>query len=136
MGVGRYDVLCPDFYLLFRHASGTLFQDAHLYASDSPNLWLPGFEVPVTVSPDATPTDTGIYFTPPAVARTLAEECTNNTAITGRGSITIFDPACGSGELIKECLRLLKLKGYSGRIRVIGWDKSAAAVAMARLSCR
>src|SRR5207302_7485350 len=45
--------------------------------------------------------------------------------------LVIFDPACGSGELLKECLRLLSLQKYTGRIRVIGWDKSASAVDMA-----
>lgn len=130
-GVGRYETLKPDFELLLRHASGTVFQDAHLEATNtSPTLWLPGFEVPVTVDARATPTETGIYFTPPALARTLAEEATRN--IPNDADITLFDPACGSGELLKECLRLLKLRGYNGRVQVIGWDKSPVAVDMAR----
>ena len=43
-----------------------------------------------------------------------------------------LNPACGSGELLKECLHLLKLRGHRGRLRVIGWDRSSAAVDMAR----
>ena len=46
--------------------------------------------------------------------------------------LSLFDPACGSGELLKECLRQLKVRGYQGDIRVIGWDKSISAVDMAR----
>jgi SAM-dependent methyltransferase len=46
--------------------------------------------------------------------------------------LTIFDPACGSGELLKEVLRLLQIRGYAGEVRIVGWDKSPAAVDMAR----
>lgn len=134
-GVGRYEVLLPDFGLLLRHASGTVFQEAHLeVGNDSPTLWLPGLEMPVTVEPSAVPTETGIYFTPPALARTLAEEAVRhvNTGAVPNRELIIFDPACGSGELLKECLRLLRVRGYTGRARVIGWDKSISAVDMAK----
>jgi adenine-specific DNA-methyltransferase len=132
-GIGRYDVPGPpDFELVLRHASGTLFQDAHLEAELSPTLFLPGLEGPATVASAAIPSETGIYFTPPVLARTLAEEATRNIPnIEGR-PLLLFDPACGSSELLKECLRLLKVKQYPGRVRVIGWDKSAASVDMAR----
>jgi adenine-specific DNA-methyltransferase len=136
-GTGRYDVLRPDFDLVLRHASGAVFQDAHLEAQLSPNLWLPGFEIPAGVDRNATPSETGTYFTPPALARTLAEEATADLqGVPGR-PLLLFDPACGSGELLKECLRLLKLKGYPGQVRVIAWDKSPISVEMARfvLAC-
>jgi hypothetical protein len=132
LGIGRYDVLRPDFQLVLRHASGAVFQDAHLEVNNSPTLWLPGFEMPSTVSATATPKDTGIYFTPPALARTLAEEATTDFSNALDRPLVLFDPACGSGELLKECLRLLKLRGYSGRIRAVGWDRSPVAVDMAR----
>ena len=133
-GIGRYDVLRPDFQLVLRHASGAVFQDAHLEAQLSPNSWLPGFERPATIDPKAAPSETGTYFTPPALARTLAEEATSDIQNLEDRSLLIFDPACGSGELLKECLRLLKLKGYSGRIRATGWDKSDVSVEMARFA--
>ncbi|HXN72925.1 MAG TPA: N-6 DNA methylase [Candidatus Acidoferrales bacterium] len=132
LGIGRYDVLRPDFQLVLRHASGAVFQDAHLEANNSPAFWLPGFELPATVDANAVPTETGIYFTPPALARTLAEEATSHLQNVEGRPLLLFDPACGSGELLKECLRLLKLSTYLGRVRVVGWDKSPAAVEMAR----
>ena len=131
MGLGRYDVLQPDFDLVLRHASGVVFQDAHLEAELSNTVWLPGLEQPLTVGSTSVPLDTGVYFTPPALARTLAEEVTNLVR-DPRASLRLFDPACGSGELLKECLHLLKLRGHHGRLHVIGWDRSPAAVDMAR----
>jgi hypothetical protein len=131
-GIGRYDVLRPDFQLLLRHASGAVFQDAHLEADIFPYPGLPGFELPVLVDAKAVPSETGIYFTPPALARTLAEEATRNIQNVAERGLLLFDPACGSGELLKECLRLLKLTGYPGRVRAVGWDRSPGAVDMAR----
>jgi adenine-specific DNA-methyltransferase len=132
LGTGRYEVLSPEFKLVLRHASGALFQDAHLEASNPLTLWLPGLELPASIGRTASPSETGVYFTPSALARTLAEEATLEfTAKAGR-SLSIFDPACGSGELLKEVLRLLQIRGYKGEVRVVGWDKSQAAVSMAR----
>jgi len=131
-GIGRYEVLPPEFPLVLRHASGALFQDAHLEASNPLALWLPGFELPANVDSAATPGETGVYFTPSALARTLAEEATLEVPAAGETPLLIFDPACGSGELLKEVLRLLQMRGYTGNVRVVGWDKSPAAVSMAR----
>ena len=75
-GIGRYAVLRPDFDLVIRHASGAVFQDAHLEANNSPTFWLPGLEMPAQIENSASPQETGAYFTPPALARTLAEEAT------------------------------------------------------------
>jgi len=131
-GLGRYDTLLPDFDLVIRHASGTVFQDAHLEAQISRQRWLEGLEGPAFVDPRSIPTETGVYFTPAALARTLAEEAVRGLQPAADGPVVIFDPACGSGELLKECLRLLKLGGQINHVRVIGWDKSPAAVDMAR----
>lgn len=137
-GVGRYEVLRPDFDLFLSHASGALFQEAHIEAHIPSSYWLPGFEQPLIPDEKAIPSETGIYFTPPALARTLAEEVTRDMSTSSsNASIKVFDPACGSGELLKECLRLLRLKDYGGQIHVIGWDKSLGAVEVARfvLAC-
>lgn len=134
IGSGRYDVLRPDFELVLRHAAGTLFQEAHIEARVSPNFWLPGLEGPVHLPAGARPTDTGVYFTPPAIARSLAEEAIRAIWNSVPSTITVFDPACGSGELLRECLRILKLRGYNGRVRIVGFDSSASSVAMARFA--
>jgi adenine-specific DNA-methyltransferase len=132
LGIGRYDTLPPDFDLVIRHSSGAVFQDAHLEAQISQQRWLEGLEGPAFVDPRATPTVTGVYFTPSTLARTLAEEATRWTQGPADGELVIFDPACGSGELLKECLRLLRQNERITRVRILGWDKSVAAVDMAR----
>jgi predicted RNA methylase len=132
VGTGRYDVPRPEIDLVLRHAAGSLFQEAHLEIRLPSNFWLPGLEQPGKIAATSQPTETGVYFTPPAIARTLAEEAIRGVSAGIRDSIQIFDPACGSGELLKECLRLLKLRGHQGPIRVVGWDRSDASVDMAR----
>jgi len=87
---GRYDVLRPEFTLVLRHASGALFQDAHLEASNPLALWLPGFELPANIDSTASPNETGVYFTPSALARTLAEEATLEFPVTVGRPLTIF----------------------------------------------
>jgi adenine-specific DNA-methyltransferase len=131
-GIGRYDTLRPDFELVLRHASGAIFQDAHLEAYRSANLWIPGIEGQTIIDAKAVPDETGVYFTPLALARTLAEEATRNNIHASNKEICIFDPACGSGELLKECLRQLKTNGHTGPVLVVGWDKSPTAVDMSR----
>jgi hypothetical protein len=131
-GIKRSDDLRPDFQLVLRHSSGVVFQDAHVEAEMSPGLFLPGLEPPAFVHPKTSPSGTGIYPTPVRLARTLAEEATRDIAEADARDLVLFDPACGSGELLNECLRLLELKRYSGRLRLIGWDKSQASIDMAR----
>jgi hypothetical protein len=133
-GIGRPDDLTPDFQLVLNHSAGLIFQDAHVEAQISPQLAIPGLESPAFVHPKATPGETGIYFTRSALARTLAEEATRDIQHAEGRELILFDPACGSGELLKECLRLLQLQEYPGRVRVIGWDKSTASVDMSRFA--
>ncbi len=131
-GLGRYDTLPPDFDLVIRHASGAVFQDAHLEAQISQQRWLEGLEGPAYIDSKSVPHDTGVYFTPAALARTLAEEAMRRVQPDANRALVIFDPACGSGELLKECLRQLRQNGHVGHVRIVGWDKSPAAVDMAR----
>jgi adenine-specific DNA-methyltransferase len=131
-GIKRSDDLHPDFQLVLRHSSGVVFQEAHVAAEVSSGVWFPGFERPALVHSRTAPSGTGIYNTPSDLARTLAEEATRDIERAQAKDLVLFDPACGSGELLKECLRLLELKNYAGRVRVIGWDKSPASVDMAR----
>src|ERR1017187_5602926 len=54
-GLGRYDTLPPDFDLVIRHASGAVFQDAHLEAQISQQRWLEGLEGPAYIAPKSVP---------------------------------------------------------------------------------
>ena len=125
--------LKPNISLLLRHASGTLFQEAHYqaYTFESEPL-LPGF-LPYPVSVKKETKLVGIYYTPPSIARTLVEEALNAVDdLPSTLNLKVFDPACGSGIFLKEILRQLSLKNYEGRLELIGWDISPAAIDMAR----
>jgi hypothetical protein len=125
--------LVPKLGLTLRHASGQLFQEAHYEALFVPadQLRLDGFlPVPVTIR---TGSALGIHFTPSSLARTLVEEALLHVD-RSRPSLVIFDPACGSGEFLRESLRQLRLGGYRGDVHLVGWDISEAACDMAKFS--
>ncbi|MGB0562661.1 MAG: HsdM family class I SAM-dependent methyltransferase [Spirulinaceae cyanobacterium] len=126
--------LSPNIPLLLRHASGTLFQEAHYeaYTFNQSQLLLPLpglLPDPVTVKKETN--FVGIHYTPPSIARTLVEEALNAVGKLPP-TLTVFDPACGSGVFLKEILRQLSLKNYQGRVKIEGWDISPAAIDMAR----
>ncbi|HYU31057.1 MAG TPA: class I SAM-dependent methyltransferase [Thermoanaerobaculia bacterium] len=52
--------------------------------------------------------------------------------LSERSRLRLFDPACGSGEFLREVLRQLRLQAFPGQIALIGYDISPAACAMAR----
>lgn len=113
--------------LLVRHAGGIVFQEAHydLISWDpSDLLGLPG------ISQVKTMPRGGVHFTPPGLARMLVEQSLQQSRV--RDSITIMDPACGSGVFLQEALRALRRSGFAGNINLIGRDSSVHAIAMAR----
>ncbi len=126
-----YDLM-PDVSLILRHASGQLFQEAHYIASiENPSQTsFEGFIVK-KVSIIKKTQSIGVHYTPPALARTVVEEA---LSAIGRlpGNLTIFDPACGSGEFLKEILRQLSLRKYHGKLKLLGWDNSQSAVDISR----
>ena len=127
------DRLTPDVNLILRHASGQLFQEAHYEAMfvNPGQLMFTGFlPSPVGVKEERNKS-LGLHFTPPALARTLVEESLRVVDLSS-GTLTVFDPACGSGEFLRETLRQLKLKGFSGKVTLLGWDISETACAMAK----
>lgn len=127
------DRLTPDVSLLLRHASGQLFQEAHYEAMfvNSGQLMLTGFlPNPVGVK-GLSDKSIGLHFTPPALARTLVEESLRVSDLSS-GTLIVFDPACGSGEFLREMVRLLKLKKFTGKLTLRGWDISETACAMAK----
>ncbi len=128
----RVDSLQPNLNVLLRHAAGVLFQEAHYEAVFVPQQQLRlGLVTPEPVAIGKTKTGVGLHFTPAPLARTLVEECLAMQQIS-QDEITVFDPACGSGEFLRETRRQLKLNGYAGKLRLVGWDISAAACSMAR----
>jgi adenine-specific DNA-methyltransferase len=125
------DGLVPNLTLLLRHASGQLFQEAHYEAVFGPDqLSLGGF-LPSPVKVGKKHKGIGVHFTPSALARTLVENALLACQPLPR-NLVVFDPACGSGEFLREVLRQLELSDYSGSVKLIGWDVSEAASDMAR----
>jgi len=122
--------------LTLRHAAGQLFQEAH-YASSIPNpnqLSFGGIAPPPSRrSSREKPVSAGVFFTPPAIVRTLVE-ISLEALPSNSTQLTIFDPACGSGEFLREAHRQLRARGYQGTIHVIGMDISETAVLMAKLA--
>ena len=132
MMCGRPDEdLIPDINLMLRHSSGQLFQEAHYEALFIPQnqLSLNGF-LASTTKLGSKIDSLGVHFTPPALARTVVEEALFAMQDLPN-EVVIFDPACGSGEFLRETIRQLDQSSYSGKVRLIGWDISEAAVSMA-----
>jgi adenine-specific DNA-methyltransferase len=134
LALGRpLERLTPNLELVLRHASGQLFQEAHYIALHSPQQDLFADLLPTQVAVKRSAAATGVHFTPPALARSVVEEA---LAALGEDKLpqrlTIFDPACGSGEFLREAVRQLALRPFSGTVRVIGYDISPAACEMAR----
>lgn len=118
--------------LLLRHAAGQLFQEAHYEAAVAPQLTLPGFgPQPVSIKKKQTVVASGVHFTPPSLARMVVEQALAFMQIKS-DKVRILDPACGSGEFLREALRQLRITGYEGEVELLGFDISEAACAMAR----
>ena len=71
----------------------------------------------------------GATFTPPALARLLAERLLADDA--GTASLAIADPSCGDGVLLEAALRFRREQGHHGD-RVFGWDTNPEAVQQSR----
>ena len=124
------DRLTPIIPLVLRHASGRLFQEAHYLVELDPQQSLFGAPEAKPVGRDSA---LGAFFTPSPLVRTVVEEALKAQP-TLPSDITVLDPACGSGEFLREALRQLQLRGHKGRIKLIGWDISPAALAMAQFA--
>jgi adenine-specific DNA-methyltransferase len=121
--------------LVLRHAAGQLFQEAHYAAAFEPFRQMSlGLTAPDPASIVRTTDAIGLHFTPSALARTLVEEALAAIGDDLPDHISVFDPACGSGEFLREFVRQLDLRRYTGRVQLIGWDLSPAACAMTRFA--
>lgn len=124
--------LKPDINLFLRHASGNLFQEAHFETifpvEYQQTLFLPKIDSRLGLKSKE---QTSAHFTPTSVVRTIVEEAINGFSFNGKTELTVLDPACGSGEFLKEFVRQVKLKGFNGKINLIGWDITQTAIDMA-----
>ena len=121
--------------LAIRHAGSEIFQEAHFELIRVPkNFDLFGDTEPAKTIPV---TRGGAHFTPPALARSVAEQTLRQIGdLASREQISILDPACGSGSFLHEALRVLRRSSFAGKIVLIGRDTSLAAVSMARFVLR
>ena len=119
----------PSIPLMIRHASGRIFQEAH-YLALAPIQTDLFFEGQVKVAGPASKA-LGAFFTPTPLVRTLAEQSLRRVDLKSK-CIHVFDPACGSGEFLREAVRQLALRGYKGQVTITGYDISAPACLMAR----
>lgn len=114
--------------LMVRHASGTVFQEAHYeFLRGAPtNLFgVPG-RADIKIE-----TGGGTHFTPPGLARSIVEQALSEIHTD---SLTILDPSCGAGAFLHEVLRHLQRQKYQGEVKLCGYDISPNAVAMARFT--
>jgi type I restriction-modification system DNA methylase subunit len=65
------------------------------------------------ISLGSTSRSSGAYFTPTPLVRTLVEQCLTQELLA-RPQLTLIDPACGSGEFLRESIRQLSLHNYRG----------------------
>ena len=119
--------IVPNVQLLIRHSAGMLFQEANYVARFSNQLELFPTE---TIRYEMSPKMMGSYFTPAYIARTIVEEALRHAHIEEKSSLTIFDPACGSGVFLVEVLHQLRTLHYRGNIDIIGWDIDPVAIDM------
>ena len=124
------DQLKPIIPLVLRHASGRLFQEAHYLVELDPQLSFFGATEAKKVGHDAL---SGAFFTPSPLVRTVVEEALKARPFTDT-DITVLDPACGSAEFLREALRQLQMRGHTRRVKLMGWDISPAALAMAQFA--
>lgn len=121
--------------LAIRHAGGLLFQEAHFELIRVPSVDFFGH----IDAPEVHEVGRGgAHFTPPALARSLVESAIGHLSdLSNRGSLTVCDPACGSGVFLHEVLRALRRTSFVGRLKLIGRDISPIAISMARfvLNC-
>jgi adenine-specific DNA-methyltransferase len=124
------DLLTLQPKLLLRHAAGQLFQEAHYEAHIAPQLRLPGFAPAPAGVRGVKPTAVGVHFTPPSLARMVVEQAFRFMS-PSKSSIHVLDPACGSGEFLREALRQVRLSGFKGDVYLTGYDVSEPACIMA-----
>lgn len=121
---------------ILRHAAGRLFQEANYSVSLAQQKALPGLEFAEARPRRVSKVVWQGFFTPPPIARALVEQALKDFDLPDGREIVIFDPACGSGEFLREAIRQLALRTWHGRpaVHLIGYDVSPIAEAMTRFA--
>lgn len=132
-GQSHGNSITPLVSLVLRHASNRLFQEAHREATRK------SFQTAMFGGTNRAydgDVSGSAFYTPTPIVRTIVQEALwaldKAKPLSERTALRILDPACGSAEFLREALRQLKMKGYTGTITVIGWDVSEIACEMAR----
>ena len=118
--------------LLMRHASGQLYQEAHLALERQPaqQSLFPGIdEADAATLP---PARSDVRFTPVALARTLVQQAVDALGDLSKfPTLDILDPACGSAVFLIQAILELVNRGYRGHVRIRGLDLSPISCTMA-----
>jgi adenine-specific DNA-methyltransferase len=118
--------LSPKLEVILRHSAGALFQEAQKeIVMFDPQIDLWGLHSGTIKSKPLL--YSSIHYTPDYFARAIVENALQKIDLQ-KEELKIFDPACGSGEFLKEVLKQLNEKRYDGRINIIGWDISKTAI--------
>ncbi|WP_330253619.1 methyltransferase domain-containing protein [Nocardia sp. NBC_00565] len=78
----------------------------------------------------------GRHYTPPALARFLAQRLLHHVPRSGAAGLRVLDPACGDGELLLALHREAGVLLPGVRVELVGYDLDAAGVAVARERAR
>ena len=116
----------PDLDYILRHGSGPLFETAHreaLYFDSQLNLF---GEISSSLGYASQPKYTGVHYTPRYLVRSIVENALKGLDLD-KPSLTVLDPACGSGAFLQEVLKQLREKNYPGQIHLKGFDISPMA---------
>lgn len=126
--------LTANLALAVRHAGSEIFQEAHFELLRAHGADMFGYAQPAE---SARVTRGGAHFTPAALARTVVEQVLRCLPdLRTRQTLTVLDPACGSGVFLHEALRTLRRLGYEGRVCLVGRDTSKPAISMAHFVLR
>ena len=126
-----------DPYLFIRHASGELYEAAHIKLRtpraprtiERQGTFFGDFTLDATPPRDEPSRDT--HFTPASLARTLVMEAVREIRAMRSlpDRLSVLDPACGSGVFLEEVLHEIHdLGGH--RVALVGIDRSPVATIM------
>lgn len=118
--------ISPNLDYILRHGSGPLFETAHreaVYFDQQFNLF---GEISSNLGYASQPKYSGVHYTPRYLVRSIVENALHGIDLA-KQSLTILDPACGSGAFLQEVLKQLREKDYAGEIVLKGYDVSPMA---------